>query len=263
VSVPKRTKRAVAILAGGVLLALGVLYFQASREPAGYQPPALTQEQKTAWAKDVLERMAKFHSDAPIEDAYTLALSEEQINAYLACIDEIAYQGEVLFRVGRERGQVDRAMERAGIGGLAVAVGAGGLTLMMRLLRYDKVVSADVSLTMTPDKRLSVHLTAARVGRLAIPKALIRDRLTGLRSALAANAKDTGGSGGSREPRVAGVRVGELRQALGVIVAAIDGEPVQPRWAWQGREVRLERISLRPGRLTLRFSGRKAEKKPR
>lgn len=234
---PRRIKRAVAILAGGVLLAAGILYLQASRDPPGYHPAVLETRQKAEMGKEFVNlALAIQTSEKSDRDLHSWELTEGRINEYLAAVDEIAFLGEPVFREKRTRGDVDRAMKRAGIGGVAVAVNEGGLTLMVQSLRYGKVISADVSVTMTAEKELAARLIGARVGRLAVPVSLLRERLGRLGAALA----PPGSKGADRTAET--------------INAVLAGRRIRPRWTADGREIWLEDIRLLPGRMKLVFS---------
>jgi hypothetical protein len=240
----RRVFRAVVIVAVGLALIAGVLYFQASRDPADYDPPELTQEQRNLHATRFVQEMTpiinKGEETGPT-DSITRTFTEERLNAYLASIDEIAF-----LRVGSRRGEVREAMAKAGLEGMAIAVNDGGVTLMVRSVEYDKVLSADLSLAMTEAESIKVQLTGARVGRLAIPTGLVRTGLTQLKDALPQRAE-------SGRSRIGGLKVNELEHALTGILAAVDGESIQPQWRVEGVRMSLTGLLAEPGKLTLTF----------
>ena len=241
---PRRALRAVVILAAGLVLAAGVLYFQASRDPANYDPPTLTQEQRNLHATRFVEEMTPIINkgeQTPPTDQVTRTFTEEKLNAYLASLDEIAF-----YRVGSRRGEVREAMTKAGLDGLAITINDGGVTLMVRAAEYNKVLSADLSLAMTEAESIEVQLTGARVGRLAIPTGLVRAGLTELKDALPQRAE-------SGRSRIAGLKVNELEEALTAILAAVDGEPIKPQWRVEGIRMSLVGLLAEPGKLTLTF----------
>jgi len=234
----------VVIVVVGLVGVAGVLYYQASRDPADYDPPVLTQEQRNLHATRFVEEMTpilnKGEGTAPT-DEITRTFTEEKLNAYLASLDEIAF-----YRVGSRRGEVREAMEKAGLEGLAITVYEGGVTLMVRSVEYDRVLSADLSLAMTDDEAIEVQLGGARIGRLAIPTGLVRTGLTELQDVLSKRPE-------SPRSRIAGVKVNELEEALTAILAAVDGEPIQPRWRVEGVRMSLVGLIAEPGKLTLTF----------
>ena len=232
------------IVAAGLVLVAGVLYFQASRDPANYDPPVLTQEQRNLHATQFVEEMTPILNKGehtPPTDSITRTFTEERLNAYLTSLDEIAF-----YRVGSRRGEVREAMTKAGLDGLAITINDGGVTLMVRAVEFDKVLSADLSLAMTEAESIEVKLTGARVGRLAIPTGLVRSGLTALKDALPQRAE-------SGRSRIAGLKVNELEEALTAILAAVDGEPIKPQWRVEGVRMSLAGLLAEPGKLTLTF----------
>jgi len=239
---------------GAVTLAAasaGVLYLLASSVPEGYRPAQLSADQQREVAyNQFTPHVLKFGNEAQGLQPFTWTATAEQVNSYLASMDEIA-----AIRPGHQRGQVDKALADAGLAEPAVAFEAGAVTLMVRSTRYNKILSADVGFSFRPDGRLAIALKAVRVGYLPVPKSQVRQLLERLKRSLAGRlaAPERNGDaagGGSSFQSLASQRVAEL---LGEVIAAIDEQPVGTEIVWPvgKKRVRIDAVDIADGALTL------------
>lgn len=245
----KVVKWSAILLLTAVLAAAGVLYLLACSVPVNYRPAPLSAQQRRQTAPQFVNHLLLFGKDAENVVPYTWSATEEQLNWYLASMDEVA-----ALPPGREPGQVDKMMKDAGIADPAVALGDGVLTVMVRSTEYGKVLAADVSFVFQPEHNVSVRLGAVRVGRLPVPKAHLRGVLQQIKDKLTAamsRPMRNGKAGGGSFETVAADRVPKL---LARVVAAIDAEPISAELVWPigDRRVRIDGIDIADHRLTLR-----------
>jgi len=215
-----------------VILA-GVLYIQASRVPGNYRPVALSTQDMEAIAGQFAKHTVEgFVNKVKLTKPFEWSITQDRMNEYLASMDEIAFN----LPHGAKRGKIDAEMRRLGLAGPAVAFGDGTVTLMVESTTYGKVLSADITIELTDDKKVVSALSAARIGRLSIPSGLLRDKLDALRSRLSDGGKD------------------DVSKMLAVLLAAIDGEPISPEdtWTIQSVKVGIEDISIAQGELKLK-----------
>ena len=237
-----------------VLLAVaGVLYWQASRVPDAYQPAELTQAERTQAAKNFWQHVADFNSGAQNTVPGEWQITQTQLNQYLASMDEIS-----AYRPGARAGTVHKQMDEAGISAPAAALGDGVLTLMLRARDFNKIISADIAFSYTDDRRLKVRLAQARVGKLAIPARLVRDRLEALKKALsrqAAKDRKPGAPAGADGPK-GEVVVEDIGRLLGGLLGAIDEDPIKPEFVMRlkRKRVRIDAIRIEPGLATLEIT---------
>jgi hypothetical protein len=245
----------VVVLVG--LAVAGVLYWQASRVPDAYQPAELTQAERLQAAKNFGQHLSDFNSIAQNTVAGEWQITQTQLNQYLASMDEIAW-----YSGSSKRGDVHRQMDQAGISAPAAALSDGVLTLMLRARDYNKIVSADITFTYTGDRKLKVRLAQARVGKLAIPARLVRDRLDVLKKALsrqeAKNRRSTAAAGadGGKGGKGSDVAAEDIGRLLGGLIGAIDEDPIKPEFVMRlGRKrVRIDAIRIEPGLATLEIT---------
>ncbi|MDY6913484.1 MAG: hypothetical protein SVT52_03385, partial [Planctomycetota bacterium] len=169
------------LLTGGVILVSAGLYIAANETPQAYIPPYLSDGEKQQAAKQFVRRIQDFGNDAQQHEPYLWSLTQDQLNAYLASLDEIAAN-----MPGGKAGVVHKAMRRIGLTTPTLKLSKDVLTFMVHSSKYDKVISADFSFSFTPDKKLQVSILQTRVGRLAMPDTFVRSQLEKLRDALKA-----------------------------------------------------------------------------
>ncbi len=237
-------KRFLLTVVAALILAGGVLYIQASRIPVEYRPAQLSAEQRQQavdefWNQKILD---EFGNATQRNEPFDWALSAEQLNRYLAAMDEIAAKTPMV-----KSGTIYRGLEKAGLAEPAAAMGDGVLTLMVRSKEYDKVLSVDLSFRFTDDGRLRVRLGEARVGRLTLPDFWVRGRLERLKEMLPTKGwADKDSAGGSDSRRLMGIPSQDVAMVLTNVLAAINEEPIRTELTWpiKKKRVRIEAIEI-------------------
>ena len=201
-----------------VLLAAGMLWWQASRAPAGYRPADLTVQQRQESATSFVNRQVlSFVNQASEGRPYELHATEQEINHYLASMDEIAAN-----MPGGRTGQVSEALARARLSGPAIELGGGRARLMLQSLDIDKILSVDLKPTFTPEGRLRIEIQQAMIGRVAVPLNEVRRQIVSLQRQLAhAVEQKSGGDAVTKD---------ELGRMLAAVLLAVDGQPVELVW---------------------------------
>ncbi len=242
----RRLRWALGMALGAVLAAAGGLYLVATWSPAQYRPAEMPPEEIRQTAKEFVELLSEFHNRLQAPEPFSVSLTEEGLNAYLASMDDIG----ALAPNGKP-GQVRAQLERAGVDRPAVAVGEGVLTVMTRLREHGKVVSADLAFDLQPDGQLKVRVVGVRVGRLPVPDSLVAQGLRELHESLAPAARAP--MPDEEALRSLGVRDISL-VVTKVLAAVVDGKPIPadlPRW-----RKRVAGIELHDGTLTVRLAVR-------
>ncbi|MFW6133542.1 MAG: hypothetical protein ACOC8F_06555 [Planctomycetota bacterium] len=238
-------KVAVALV---VLLALGcgVCYLLASAVPGDYRPADLPHARRVRWAKRFLQRVAEdFHNAAERRQPFDLAVGADELNAYLASMDEIVAQ-----LPGTTSGQVREPLARAELAAPAVTMRDGALGLMVRHTGYNKVLTLRLGFELLDNGDLRIRLTGARVGRLPVPSFLVDRALAALRDRAAAAVEPP-----PTADRHGGVPTsGQMRRLVARVVGAIDGEPVTPVFGLRREtRVRLTGMDIRDGAMVMHF----------
>jgi hypothetical protein len=262
--VPKlRTvRRAVIVVIVLCSLVAAAMYLLSSGIPAAYRPAQLPVEERRRTASRFVNHVLRFGNDAQDNAPYTWSVTEQQLNEYVGSLEEIADT-----RPGPSRQEVSRAMERAGLAEPAIILGDGMITVMVRTTKYNKILAADVSLTFTPERKLSLRLEGVRVGYLPVPKKQVHGLLSRLREKvdISDSKGDSGEESGATDllgPGVASERVGKL---LGVMFSAIDGEPIETELVWpiNKRYVRIDGIDIADKTVTLHVTPTRRKKSKR
>jgi hypothetical protein len=227
------------VVGAGVAAAL---YLLASWVPAQYRPANLSWQERSAAAKEFLNKkcIEGFTNKAPVRQPFSISVSQDQVNQYLASMDEI----EGVIPDGRP-GEARSRLQGAGLADPAVAIGDGVLTLMVRLTEYGKILSADVSFEFQSDGRLRVRLRGVRLGRLAVPESLYRGQIQALRQAVGQAARAAEGHGRGH------ISAEDVSALLATALGAINEEPIPT--VLRGYRQRIAGIDLRDRTLTLRF----------
>jgi len=238
-------KTRIAVLTALTVVVAGALaaYILAGRTPAQYRPAQLTPAQRDAAMRGFRRKLMDFSNDGQGIEPFEWSVTQDQLNAYLAAMDEIAVQG------GAKPGAVREAMRSAGLVGPAVALDDGRVRLMARSVEYDRVVSVDIRLAVGDDGLLHVSLAGARVGRLPMPPSLVRSYVDRLRDKLARR-DDLAESA----PAVGGLSPSQVALVIRRVLSAIDGEPIAPEMSWKitaRKRVRVRQIDIDGGDLTL------------
>jgi len=225
-----------------VVLALLVvlLYVQANREPGLYHPARLQGPQREESAVAFYNRLADFHNHAVDTKPFEWTISQQEIDAYVASLDEI-----VAMFPNQQPGQVREAMAEAQVRDPAVGLVDGQITLMIRWDPVGAVLSARLKLQPVADGRLKVKLERVRLGRLAVPQALVHSQLRRLAYDLENAALDENGSG------VMALASGASQLGQSLLRAAMEDEPVDPVIRVQGRRWRIHDVRIDPQQIVL------------
>ena|GEM_PF-2403149 len=216
----------------GLMVAVGLLYIQASRIPDNYHPMKLSpNEARQAVGNFARDTAEKFGNKVKMVKPFEWSIKQSTVNRYLAAMDEIAFN----LPNGVKRGQIDAEMAKLGLADPAVAFEDGKVTLMIRSITYRKVLSVDISVKLVEDNRLLFALSATRVGKLPVPGGFLTGKLKAM----------------SRKLR--GQESGDIAETLAGLLAAIGGEAIDPpdTWSIQGVKVGIEAVTIAGGELKL------------
>jgi len=213
-------------------------YVLVSWVPGDYRPARLGREQREEATSRFYNRVFRFISDGEDIQPFTWTVGEQQLNGWLASMDEIAY------RRGGKRGHVHTLLAKARLAEPAVALGDGEMKLMVRSTEHDKVLSATLRFELTAGGQLRVRLAGTRVGRLPLPRFLVRERVRKLQRTVVQRLLSSAESQDAREsdPSKAGVA-----RVLARVVAAIDGQAIDTELTWRlhsRKRVRIAKIDI-------------------
>jgi hypothetical protein len=236
-----------ALVVGGAIVLFGaVLAFLAVLSPSGYRPARLDYNERQTAAKQFYRQMMDFDDRAQSNAAFEFVFTAEQLNRYLASMDEIA----AMLPEGYS-GRVQEMLSAAGLSAPAVAITEGRMTLMVRS-SWGLVVSADLSPGLDEQGRLFVPLRAVRLGRLGVPQVLVRHRLRQTRDKLlalhATQRSDKDVPGGLEAADLAAIAA---NYAMQMVLAALDGQPIVPEGKYHRHRIRLAAIELGDGQMTV------------
>lgn len=226
------------------------VYLLAAAIPPQYQPVQLDPDQRRDVAtQKFLPRMADFSNGAQDVTPFDWSVTEKDLNLYLASMEEIR-----TLQFGRNPGQIERAMARAGIAEPAVRLHDGLLTVMARSTQYNKVISADIAFQFSQPGKVHMRLAGVRVGRLPVPEKYIHETLADLRRQLQARLE--GKPSSSTAPRDNHEDDDErdvVTKLLKSMSQALNDEPVESefRWPLNKRWVRIDSVKIEDGTLTL------------
>ena len=244
--------RSLLIVAALVLLATGGLYLLASWQPANYRPAQLSQRDKERSAYEFATRLMEVNNRLGECRPFEFTVSEAQVNAYLASIDEINALQLERGDGPRRRGQVYKAMASWGLSAPAVAFRDGVLTLMVRSDEYNKVISAGLSFQfLDGGEMMRVRLEGVHVGRWPVWEWVYRAYVEKLKAGVQVK-NERAGNGAKGKVGFSSEQV--LDMALGLL-SSIDDTPIPTelrlrKWL----VVRLEGIELADGQMTLRIN---------
>ncbi len=242
----KLLTRILLLAAVGVAAAAATLYVIASHVPSDYQPAQLPPQTRESSAKKFAAKaVEQYWEKAQLPQPFAVRFTQDELNAYLASLDEIAAQTPQ----GR-RGSVRQLMESRGLADPAVAFKDGEVVLMIRLKDLDKVLSVGLTFEFLPDGRLRVGHGRLRLGSLPIPDSFVRQQLENFRRSL------TPRSGPAATRLASGdvEMVMDLPAMLSRVLAAMDGEPMKTDLPSRinGRVIRIIGIDVGTESLTLR-----------
>ena len=246
--------RKLLLLVGAGLLALiagaGVLMWRLSQSsPATYQPVEMTEAQRQQAADRFWRRLMEIDNLSGKRQDFDWTVSQQQANETLASLPEIAEK----CRAG-DGARVRAALEASGLGGFAVCMRSGKVTLMVRSRDAGGVVSLDVSpRVIVEGDELKAGVDALRVGRAPLPRVLLGDAVARIEG-LARRAEQA-----PAQRSLPGFSPRDMIRATAAIASAIDGESGEPvhtefQTPANRQRLRVTAINVEDGRLTLRFA---------
>ena len=247
----KTLKRSALGLLGLLLIVGVVLYVQANLVPSAYRPADLAPEQREAQADHFIDQIATLYNHSQRFEPYEWVITQDQLNAYLASMDEIASA----FPGGATPGQIDRTMQEAGLSKPAVSMRDGVLTLMVRSTSHDKILSVGLRFSHPQPDRLEVRLASTRVGRLGLPHSAAQQALAQLKDGVRKwAARDRRGRASpGRSAGGLGLSPSDIGAALASVIGAIDERPVSTVCEIDGKRVRIAALNIRNAHVTLRI----------
>ena len=242
----KLTKRVVIGAVAAVCLAAAVAYVLAGSTPRRYRPLRLDGQQRQAAAKRFYRHMMDIDDAAQTGEVFSVHITADQINRYLASADEIA----AMLPDGQP-GRVQEMMDAADFRGPAVAIDQGTLTLMARAGEGGRVVSIELSAWVDRGGLLHVALEGVSVGRLPVPAFLVRGHLVKVRGGLLERLTIQLGEREVPSGAEADLAGRAAEYAAKAVLAALDGRAVVPEGRWRHRRLRLAGIEGSEGELIL------------
>lgn len=259
-----KRKFTISLIVGIVLLlmvAAAVVLLFASRRPEAYRPYALTQAQRREVAQGFITKCLALGSQLGNKDPFTHTVKQDDLNRYLASLDELAFlrlQGD---DVAEKSSEVVDAMDKAGLAYPAVNMDDDILTIMFRTEKINKVISVDLLLSITDDSRLKVEMGQVRVGKMPVPAILVSNALDSMKQSLAeleAKRKKKKTDGGFEEDEDddddrSDIRAGDFDLLLPKILSAIDEEPFSTEVKFRNARKKVTRVEIDDGELKIYF----------
>jgi hypothetical protein len=235
----KPVKWTILIVLFGGMLALAMVFLAASSVPDTYEPYRMTQEDREHAAMHFANvHGIEFFNKAGDVKPFTHEVTADDLNKYLAALDQIAFLRPPPAGKNQRIGTVWNAMEAAGIADPMVVIDDGMLTVMVRTLGSNKVVSMDLRLEMVEPGKMKVALEGIRVGLMPVPQTVVGGGIEQLKATLAERQKLD----------VASHK--DLDAMLAAIIAAIGEEPVDTTLKLpRDRYRRISRLELEDGTL--------------
>lgn len=235
----KPVKWTILIVIFGGMLALALVFLAASSVPDAYEPYRMTQEDREHAAMHFANvHGIEFFNKAGDVKPFTHEITADDFNKYLAALDQIAFLRPPPAGKNQRIGTVWKAMESAGIADPMVVIDNGILTVMVRTLGSNKVVSMDLRLEMVAPGKMKVALEGIRVGLMPVPQTAVGGGIEQLKATLAERQK----------LEVASHK--DLDAMLAAIIAAIGEEPVETTLKLpRDRYRRISRLELEDGAL--------------
>lgn len=228
----------------GLMLITAVVFLMASTVPPDYANNRyqLTQQQRKLIAREFANRgiklLEKFRDIKP----FTHTIEQQELNYYLASLDEIAF-----LRVGSSESQEQsnelfRAMDDADLADPVVTMEDGLVRVMVRTKRTNKVVTLELKLKLTPERRLDVNLQQVRVGRMPVPQSMVREGLSAMQKTMPKPSEDEN------------VSIDDLDLLLATILSSIGREPLSTRLELASkRPFEVHSLDVEDGKITIQF----------
>ncbi len=225
------------------VIAAAVIYATACRVPSNYQYRPLAAEQQKQALDELVAQVFDFGNKAGAGEPFTWTLTAQQAGRYLASLDAVASLFDAKEFPSTE-------MEKIGLSGPAVAMRPGVLTLMVHSLKYDKIISVDLTFAFDAAGSLTAHTQAVKVGVLPAPRSF----LAGVQQrACRELAEKLGDAEKLSEVHLGPVPLARFARLLRNVVGMLDGQAVRPELVWpRGKHrVLVERLEIDQDRLTL------------
>jgi len=240
--------RIVGLVVAAAVVASLVVFVLLSVKPSGYRyrhlAPEEQEDQMYAFNRHVL---TEFGNGCGEGKPFTWTITSEQANRYLASVDAIASFWH------KDPVHPSAQMDRAGLCDPAVAMNDGVLTLMTRARAADKILSVDLAFVYNDAGDVAARIRGVRVGVMPVPKNLVADRIARGQARLA---RVLAKMEKAPQARSGPVPLDRLASLLGSLVGMMDGGFIRPELVWPiGRHrVRIERVTIADGQLTLRVA---------
>ncbi|MHC4562330.1 MAG: hypothetical protein ACYS8X_06095 [Planctomycetota bacterium] len=231
-----------------IALGIAVVDRLASWHPSAYRPPQLQQAEKEQWAKAFYGDLQAFNNAGQGTEPYDWVLREDDLNNYLASMDEI-----VAVQPSRKRGEVQKVLDTAGLVEPVVRLDDGRLTIMLRSNERGMVASTDLRIGMTEDGQIRVQLDGVRVGVLPVPRFAIRSQLEDFKIQLQERLDRL-----QEMPEKTGRAMilpsfAPVDQLMATLVLAIDEKPLPSQIKVIRKRVQIEQITIADGEMTMRI----------
>jgi len=245
--ISRTLKKTLGLSVAVILLMAAGVYLLACLVPSDYAPAQLNAAQKNQAVKDFWEKIQDFGNDAQDIYPYQWSVTQEQLNQYLASVDEI-----VASTPSGVPGKVNQEMDQVGLASPAVSLKGGVLRLMIRSREYNKILSVGLRFDLDDEGQLRVRLVHAKLGRLTMPNSLLRNQLDQLEPLLS---EASLGENISGRRGLYGISPQDLARMLETLLAAVNEEPIPAEIVWpiNRKRVRIKEISIDQGTLRLKL----------
>jgi len=237
-----------------LMVAAAVVLLLASCRPDAYMPYALTQSERRDVAQDFITKCLTLGSQLGNKDPFTHTIKQDDLNRYLASLDELAFlrlQGD---DVAEKSSEVVEAMDKAGLAYPAVNMDNDILTIMVRTEEINKVISIDLLFSITDDSYLKVEMGQVRVGKMPVPAFMVSSALDSMKQRLAEReAIRKENEINYDDDDRSDIRAGDFDLLLPKILAAIDEEPFSTEVKFRNARKKVTRVEIDDGELRIHF----------
>ena len=230
------------ILLFTILLTVGVLFMVASMCPSDYKPYQLTKQRRQHEAQRFVNNylnnfLNQYNNIIP----FTFEISANQMNFFLASLDEIAMLRPNSKSGDNNTGGVYAALDRQGLADPFVKFDDDKLTVMIRVQKHaDKIISLDISMKALGDGKMKFALEGVRIGRLPIPKSIVAESLSLVKSELENQNKDDND-------------IVSMDNLLTKVFTSLDSEPIETKCKIRGKKKYISSIELKDGKLKIQY----------
>lgn len=241
-AVNKKIVRIIIGVAFSLMLVLAILFLMASTVPGNYGPYQLTQQERKKAAQDFVNRHgAPMLENIRRPEPFEHTITEDQLNWYLASLEEIAFLKPAKRDQDRKTSGVYEAMDKAGFADPAVRLDDGVMTFMVRSRSANKVISIDIGFEMTDDKQLRISIKAVRVGKLTVPQAFVSGSINAFKTAVGPQDKFTEDS------------LRDLDSMIANVISKINDKPFPTEFKLGSKRVReIRDLKIDDGKLTIK-----------